>query len=312
MAGAFTHILICDVAKRRRSLALPFRQLLNRYSQFLFLGAVSPDLPYLSFQAGTTNWADAMHYERTNGIAIKGHGELKSSWETHQPVDEILLAWLLGFVSHLVTDATIHPIVQAIVGEYSSHKEQHRTCEMTQDSLVFNEFKNNDVTYAEFSEVLKFCGDSPEFPALMGFWKKQLLATYPEKENDSDPALWFSTYTKAIDVAEGGSGIVAFFRHAGLDGNFLYHNKAELLADYPQYCESYYRKVTLPANGTGAFKKEGFERAVLNVIAAWSFLYDGLTDDAAVAEIIRNWNLDTGVDMDSAPPGDVTYWGINV
>ena len=70
MAGAFTHILIADVAKRRRSLSLPLRQLLNKYSQFLFLGSVSPDLPYLSFKKGKINWADMMHYEKTNGIAI--------------------------------------------------------------------------------------------------------------------------------------------------------------------------------------------------------------------------------------------------
>jgi hypothetical protein len=55
MAGAFTHILVCDAAKRRRGLSLPLRRLLNRYSEFLFLGAVSPDLPYLSFKTGATN-----------------------------------------------------------------------------------------------------------------------------------------------------------------------------------------------------------------------------------------------------------------
>jgi hypothetical protein len=175
-----------------------------------------------------------MHYEKTNGIAVNGHGELKGRWATHQPQHEILLAWLLGFVSHLVTDATIHPIVQATVGEYSSHKEQHRTCEMTQDSLIFNEVKNNDVTYAEFSEVLKFCAESPEFPTLMAFWKRQLQAGFPD------------------------------------------------------YCEACYRKVMLPGNGTGAFKKESFDRAAQNVIAACTFLFDGLTNDTAVDDLIRN------------------------
>lgn len=312
MAGAFTHILICDVAKRRRGLNLPLRQLLNKYSEFLFLGAVSPDLPYLSFKTGTTNWADVMHYEKTNGIAINGHVDLKGRWATHQPSDEMLLAWLLGFVSHLVTDATIHPVVQATVGEYSTHKEQHRTCEMTQDSLIFNEVKKNDATYAEFSQILMFCAKSTDFQTLMGFWKKQLRATYPGKEDDFNPELWFTTYTAAIDVAEGGSGIVAFFRHAGLGEKFLYHNKAELLAKYPQNCESYNKKVMLPINGTGTFKKECFERAVQNVMDAWTYLFDGLTNDSIVAEIIKNWNLDTGVDMISTPPGHITYWGIHV
>lgn len=71
MAGAFTHFIICDVAKRKKSIEdSELRRLLNKYSEFLFLGAASPDLPYLSFRMGKVNWADLMHYEKTNGIAI--------------------------------------------------------------------------------------------------------------------------------------------------------------------------------------------------------------------------------------------------
>ena len=74
MAGAFTHFIVCDVAKRKRSIAdSEMRRLLNKHSEFLFLGAASPDLPYLSFKTGHINWADVMHYENTNGIAINGH-----------------------------------------------------------------------------------------------------------------------------------------------------------------------------------------------------------------------------------------------
>ena len=51
MAGAFTHFVICDEAQKKRLILAPgLYQLLNKHSQFLFLGAGSPDLPYLSFK----------------------------------------------------------------------------------------------------------------------------------------------------------------------------------------------------------------------------------------------------------------------
>jgi hypothetical protein len=45
------------------------------------------------------------------------------------------------------------------------------------------------------------------------------------------------------------------------------------------------------------------------VIAAWNALYAGLTMNVAIASIVKNCNLDTGVDMDS-PSGAVPYWAV--
>jgi hypothetical protein len=36
-------------------------------------------------------------------------------------------------------------------------------------------------------------------------------------------------------------------------------------------------------------------------------LYGGLKTEIFVAQVIRNWNLDTGVDMNS---GEVTFWAV--
>jgi len=308
MAGAFTHFMLCDVAKRKRlSLGLDLWRFLNKYSEFLFLGAASPDLPYLSFKTGEVNWADVMHYEKTNSIAISGYDELKRIWSLRDSGDEIKFAWLLGYVSHLVADATIHPVVQAIVGPYEQNKEEHRICEMTQDSLIFNEYKNNDIYYAEFSSILKFCGKAEAFDKLMDFWKRQAIQNYQDKNEEPHPSLWFKTYTEAVDSAEGGSEVIALFRHIGIAKEYIYRPKAEILADYPLYYQNYYKEVNLPNGTLGFFKKEGFERAINNVIAAWNLLYSGLNSDIVVANVIRNWNLDTGVDLDS-PSGAVTYW----
>jgi hypothetical protein len=308
MAGAFTHLIICDEAKRKReSLDSSLYQLLNKHSQFLFLGACSPDLPYLSFKTGEVNWADVMHYESTNSIAKSGHGALKKLWPFKNIADEIKLIWLMGFVSHLVADASIHPIVQAIVGPYEENKEEHRLCEMTQDCLVFNKHKNNDIYYAEFSSALKFCGKSDHFHELMVFWQSQIANDYHDKNEKAHPGVWFETYTEAIDAAEGGSSVVAIFRHLGIAQGYLYKTKAEITSKYFEYYRKYYSEVKLPNETIGSFEKDGFNRTVDNVISAWKQLYSGLNADILVADVLKNWNLDTGVDMDSTNK-EATYW----
>lgn len=308
MAGTFTHFLVCDVAKRKRTdIGSELWQLLNKYSEFLFLGAASPDLPYLSFKTGGVNWADVMHYEKTNGNVSSGHEVLKSVWQRKSAVNEVQLVWLLGYVSHLVTDATIHPIVQAIVGPYEQNKEEHRICEINQDCLLFNDYKNNDIYYAEFSSILKLCQQSEHLDELMEFWKNQMSVNYHDKGEEPHPSIWFNTYTKAIDIAEGGSYAVALFRHIGLGTSYTYRPKVEILSDYPDYYKRYYQEVNLPGGSLASFREEGFKRAVSNVMNAWKRLYSGLRSEIVVAEIVRNWNLDTGVDINS-PIAETTYW----
>jgi len=309
MAGAFTHFIICDIAKRRRSvLDSELWRLLNKHSEFLFIGAASPDLPYLSFKTGKVNWADIMHYERTNSIVTGAFDEMKAAWLSKSDADEIKLVWILGFVSHLVADATIHPVVQAIVGPYEQNKEEHRMCEMTQDSLIFNMEKSTDMTYAEFSSILKFCEESKYFDALMDFWKNQVVQNYQDKGEEPHPELWFQTYTEAIDAAEGGSEVVGFFRHLGVASNYIYKPEEEIVRDYPERNEKYFQKVKLPDETVGYFPTDGFEKAVKNVIEAWNALYLGLgTGIVVVSNIIKNWNLDTGENQDS-PGKEVSYW----
>jgi hypothetical protein len=311
MAGAFTHQIICDVAKRRKSiLGVDLYKLLNKYSEFLFLGAASPDLPYLSFQTGNVNWADVMHYERTNSTVITGYEEMTLKWPARDAATEIKFIWLMGFASHLVADATIHPVIQAIVGPYDQSdetKEEHRICEITQDSLIFNAFKKNDIYYGEFSSILKFCKDSEHFDDLMEFWNNQILLNYHEKQEEPHPSFWFLTYTSAIDTAEVGSEFVGLFRHLGKVREYVYKTQDEILSNYREDYKKYYGEVVLPDGSKGLFKTKGFQRAVSNVVTVWSSLFDGLTNDIIVTDIVKNWNLDTGIDQGSTED-EVTYW----
>ncbi len=310
MAGAFTHFVICDVAKRKRqAIGTPLWQLLNKHSEFLYLGSVSPDLPYLSFKTGKVHWANVMHHEKTNSIAISGYDELRRAWNARTEAEEIKLAWLFGYASHLIADATIHPVVQAIVGVYEQNKEEHRICEMTQDSLIYYMKKNEaDIAYAEFSAILKHCKNSEHFDKLMQFWKEHVVLNYEDKGEEPDTKLWFTTFTSAIDVAEGSPAARFFSRHIDIVADYTYKTNDEIRNNYPNYYEKYFQKAKLPNGSTGSFTKYGFDKAVQNLTTAWSTLYTGLSSAApVVSDIIKNWSLDTGVDMDS-PTGEVTYW----
>jgi hypothetical protein len=311
MAGAFTHFLISDFAKAEfKSLPSELWQLLNKHAAFLFLGSVSPDIPYLSFKTGTVKWADVMHYEKTNSVAQSGQDLLRSLWTSKKSVDEAKLVWLLGYISHLVTDATIHPIVQAIVGPYASNPEEHRLCEMTQDSLLYYFKKQNDIKYADFSAMIAFCKKSEFFDEVMGFWKGLLLANYADKNEEPHPELWFLTYSQAIDLAEGDGAIFPLFRHIGLGqiaGNYSYHTHDDIEQNTPQYKEKYFDKIKLPTGGIGFFPDDGYKKAVTNVLAAWNGFFRELGATDNISDLVRNWDLDTGVDMNS-PNQTVTYW----
>jgi hypothetical protein len=311
MPGPFTHIAICEAAMNRDDLGEELTKLLNYNYQFVFLGAESPDLPYLSILVGGKDWADAMHYERTNSQVISGFEALRKIWPLKTPADEIKCAWLLGYVSHMVADATVHPIVQAIVGPYNESVENqhnHRICEMTMDSLVFEEINHSELTFARFSKALDFCQESEHFPELLDFWEAQLGSNYPGMDHDSEPHTWFKEYTEALGLVEGGK-LAAVFRHLGGMGDYFYRNPEDIRTDTPEDYQKYYAEVKYPG-GSGPFLTNGFGPAVTNVVNIWKMLYTGLTGfGLAVSQVVINWNLDTGVDQ---VDGGVTFWPIMV
>jgi hypothetical protein len=179
---------------------------------------------------------------------------------------------------------------------------------MTEDSLIFYKRKNTDLTYAQFSQIIASCDDSPHFDQLLAFWKKQASNNYSSIGEQPQPSLWYDTYTKAIDFAEGDSGAVGLFRHLGLGTTYIYKSKNDIQANYPGDLEKYVEHVMLPYHCSGSFMTNGFDFAVINVINAWTDLFSALISGTInISHVIKNWNLDTGVDMDS-PNHEVTYW----
>src|SRR6185369_8201963 len=131
MPGAFAHITLANLMKKRLddifgSSIEAITSVLD-YFKFCELGAVSPDYPYLAVgDSDAAKWADEMHYTRTGEMIKSGIKYIKLL--EGEPKRKCL-AWLLGYSAHVVTDVTIHPIVQLKVGDYAENKKQHRVCE---------------------------------------------------------------------------------------------------------------------------------------------------------------------------------------
>ncbi len=307
MAGAFTHIMVCIKAMEQKKSPLDrelFR-ILRKHANFVYLGSVSPDLPYLCI--GGSTWANLMHHENTNGTVIHGLRELKQLWPNRTDTHEAILAWLMGYASHLVTDATIHPIVTAIVGEYDSNKEPHRLCEMTQDSIIYKRTVTNNIRDSHFIDILFGCKDSPFKDALVDFWKRQIEHSYPNTKKKPNPSKWLTFYTTALDIADGDSALVRLSRHIKAVDSIIYETEDEIIQKYPEDYEKYFAQVCLPKGGAGSFYEHGFTRAVQNVQQAWTKLYQGLNENLQAADTIRNWDLDSGVDLDRPAEGATYY-----
>jgi hypothetical protein len=301
MAGPFTHFAICYVAKELVSTQLS--RLLNKYLEFLYLGAVSPDLPYLSIDFGPVNWADVMHHEKTNGTVINGFQKIKGNWASNKPETKAMFVWLMGFVSHLIADSTIHPIVVKATGEpYEQWKKQHRQCEMTEDSMIFKKYFGVEIENCDFPELLKFCDGKPYFEQLMEFWAGELASNYPDKDDEPDTSSWFHEYSNVIDVSDGGS-VAVVCRHINLGDSYFYKPSSEVQGT-PQF-KKYYDKVKLPTQKNGNFDADGFQRSVGFVADAWNKLFSGLTSQIDVASFVFDCNLDTGK---ISPNGIMPYW----
>ena len=171
MAGAFTHFMICQEALK--VVPKKIKRLVQGRRPNLYVGAVSPDIPYLAIanDSSSLSCADYMHYFKTNGIAEAGVEELNRNLISGPKLDRAKASWLLGYVSHLIINATIHPIVQEIVGIYDENKAEHRRCEMVQDAFVFKELTGKEIIDSGFIQkrpVPKQPGESGVLPRFRG------------------------------------------------------------------------------------------------------------------------------------------------
>ncbi len=307
MPGAYAHLTLVGLLVESNSLnkADGFTPLakaaLMENAQFCDLGAVSPDYPYLNITHQRDQaWADLMHHENTGQMIIKGVEMVRAM--SGQARDKAF-AWLLGYVAHVVTDVTIHPVVQLKVGPYVGNERAHRICEMHQDAHIFQLLNVGEVGLAEYldSGIWKCCdtpGSGRLDPAVSIVWQGMLQACYPEKCKSGlpDTDAWHKAFGAVVDTLEEGGKLPAFARHVAVNCGATYPAAEEI-------DEQYITGLTTPE---GKMNYNAiFERTINNVLVIWSVIASAVyKGDLAYQAVIRNWNLDTGKDDD----GNFVFW----
>ena len=310
MAGTFTHWMVVEEALdkyNRLSLKHPYLSTILGLNHFVGLGAVGPDYPYLTELIGSYfklhSWADRMHYENTGEFVCRG---IRNLLGLKGEEFATCLAWLCGFVTHVVTDSVIHPVVNAIVGPYIFNKTEHRHCELTQDSYIFHEVKGIELNYARYVGLFGMCSDPGDpdkiSPYLGKFWTETLKASHPEAAQYFDkigPDTWHKNFLSRIGSA---ADPIPVFRHFEEEANIAYKKTNKIT---PEERRRFVDQVKLPGNRTGAFKTDAFNKAVSAVIDMWARLFVDIKNGNPVGPLayVRNWNLDTGVNEDKPD-----YW----
>ncbi|MBI4666564.1 MAG: zinc dependent phospholipase C family protein [Nitrospinae bacterium] len=326
MAGTFTHWMVVEEALKKIS-ATGLQPSLTDYKDFVLLGAVSPDLPYLTDAlpnavAKMHNWADRMHYEKIDGFIFTGFNKLSELFKPGSENYNVAMAWLFGYVAHVITDVVVHPVVNAIVGPYIFNSTEHRVCEMTQDVLVFAEINGGkDLSKEGYHLFIRNCSRAPKDnpymnanqirPAIKTLWSAILKENHledgeknakrlPKYLTSINPDTWFENYRNGIGTAQTPNFVT---RHLLSAANLAYPLLSKMGAAERK---KYYDVVSMPkGHKPEKFFDVVFTEAVDEVKNAWEKIYADLSgakpgDKMKAGAYIRNWNLDLGVDMNDA------------
>ena len=309
MPGAYAHITLVNLAREPARLESgpgmpnPASLALGQWLKCCELGAVSPDYPYLAIGvSGATRWADLMHYQHTGDMVIAGVEVIKALSGTAQSK---AFAWLLGYAAHVITDATIHPVIELKVGPYAQNKTAHRRCEMHQDSYIFQRLNLGGVGVADYlkSGIEHCClADRSLDPAIADTWRAMLGRCHPQEfaSNAPDIGRWHKGYTDVLDIGSEGYHLIKMARHVSVDCGLTYPLATEV--DRGAYIDS----LKTP-HGQLAYDQI-FDKALAHVIEGWHLIGESVFGDSTRYQTaFWDWNLDTGRDAS----GKVVLWEEN-
>lgn len=312
MAGTFTHLIVVDsicqasdILDSINTLTKKMKYALKLFNNFCEFGAVSPDAPYLNLlNKDAGRWADVMHYWKPADL-IRHAIPYVYNMDFRNINTQKCFAWLFGYTAHVVTDFTVHPVINLRVGAYEQNKLQHRICELNQDVYIFHEQGYGNLNTVEF---IKNCGiescadeayDDMLDPIIRNLWEFCLNSFQKESikiknglitpKADPAPDKWFDSYVTMIDkFAEEGGKFPRLIR------DFV---EAEGLV-YPQLNEidqTFIHNLKMP-DGTLSDYSEVFNQTKKNIIKTWSELGSALDSGDYNLFTLPNGDLDTGLD----------------
>ena len=321
MPATFAHCLMAQQSidriqrkMKRNDPLINYAKIIGEKNNFVVMGAAGPDYPYLTDILTTSvvpishTWANRMHYENTNTFFREGVIRLRSMDKAGEPF-AIRLAWLCGFASHVIADSYLHPVVNSITGgTYLFTHQEHGKCELIQDIYIFKKITEEDIISASprggklgYLRILEECCDPDDkdmnrlHPQISTFWKELLEASHKNAKEyfgEITPDKWHYNYRAGVNfVADPG----AIFRHViGLTGR-AYRREAEITLEER---EKYIEKIKLP-NGATSHYDEICSKTMGLIVDTWTKLFKDIGSEKpsdTVAEYIKDWNLDTGVD----------------
>ncbi len=303
MPGPYAHItLIHELVQSNRlesifSTSSGFEAALKEYFPYCVLGAVSPDYPNLvTWNGGALQWADAMHCTRACEMMVYGIRRVRGAKGAAR---DKLLAWLLGYCSHVTADVTIHPVVQAKVGVYAENQRQHRICEMNQDSYIYRRMNLGEIGESDnFALTVAQCSNSEDRSLLdrdiVVLWESMLEYVHPEL-----------FYALPPDCSSWYREFVASTIRSGTDPMRLFP-LAEVIAArmelaYPAFDmvdRQYVEDLPLQQERPSYLHYDYiFSRAVGNIAAVWGVVEQAVyADDPVQLPQFGDWSLDTGRD----------------
>jgi hypothetical protein len=292
MAGPYSHVIACQMASGSKLLPRELGKLLNIHHCFLLLGSVSPDLPSIwdKVPLPPGDWSDKMHRDPgTNKVVIEAFHRFQAV-----PDDDPGLAWLLGYVGHVVADVVVHPVVAAIKAAHPG-KNIHQIIEIHQDALCFKEVKHYDLKKEFFLEWLAEC-DSPKYGAAfdqtMSVWETAL-----KKAFGSEPSCktWYTTYLGALHAA---SAVSLQFR------GYTFPQVSDISE---QDKKNFYTDVILPLpqKPTGSFRRVVLKHAAEKIAEVWKAVWDCRKNGGNIAAVVPDWNLNTGENRDTGKENDL-------
>ena len=309
MSGTLAHLTLVDtlcqvdVLNGINTLTPTMKRSLMTFMNFCELGAVSPDYPYLNpLSSNAAAWANIMHYWKPADFIRSGikhvHNMNYSTTDARH-----CLAWLFGYTSHVVTDMTVHPVINLKVGPYEQNKTNHRICEMNQDVYIFHEKK----TGIDSDEFIRNCGISSCVdpsdkealdPAISDLWSNILkeipLETVKMKNDFSnpdeppEPNEWHKYYVTILDkFALEGKRLPPFSRHFAEGEGLVYPGYDNIIRDY---IDNLRRPVNTPIGFDMVF-----QQAQENVKQVWTELGSALDKGKPELFTLANADLDTGI-----------------
>jgi hypothetical protein len=311
MPGAYAHITMAftaahpDVFEKLGLDDSDAGNLLQNIS-FFQLGAVSPDMPYLvgmGSDARSVAWANCMHHEAVAERIRAGVAQVRSLPGTKRYK---CLAWLLGFLEHVVFDVFMHPVVNEIAGgPYSeSTKAKHQLSEMHQDVyIVKNKFDIHDITGAGIvNTAIKHLHEAGKDKFIdediHSVWDYMLRVSTHKFYTDNTPDInsWYHSFVGKLNLQESHPTLVNIGRHMGV--KLIYPALSSL--------DDAFTKEVPPPKTPKKDYVDLFDAAQEHVVAWWGKTLDAVLKDVPFEETwLQDWNLDTGCDTAK----HCVFWG---